>query len=133
MVIPPEYDHWFEALGFNEFSFGYAGLRIFSPTELEEGQLGYSLSSEGESLCDGKPGSWKPQWTVIGFETSLGDPIILDTSNAQILAAMHGQGSWSPYAIAKSLDVLAIALKEIKRAFTGREPRLPSRIILCLK
>jgi hypothetical protein len=121
MIIPFEYTAWFESLGFDEIAFGYAGLKLLSPDELEEGQAGYSLSEEGESLCDGKPGSWKAEWIAIGYDTSLGDPIILDTSNGQIMDAMHGEGSWEPYAIAKSLQAFAVALKEIKRASTGRE------------
>jgi hypothetical protein len=121
MIIPSKYAPWFESLGFNEISFGYVGLRIFSSTELEKGQTGYSPSSEGDFLCDGNSGSWKPEWIVIGYDTSLGDPIILDTSSAQIMTAMHGEGSWEPYSIAKSLHAFAVALQEIKRASTGRE------------
>jgi hypothetical protein len=121
MIIPPKYARWFESLGFNEFSFGYAGMKILSPVELEDGQIGYSFSAKGASLCDGKPGSWKAEWIAIGFDTSLGDPIILNTSSAQIMTAMHGEGSWMPYPIATSLDALGIVLKEIKRASTGRE------------
>jgi hypothetical protein len=109
MNVPFEYPTWFESLGFTEIAFGYAGLKLLSPAELEEGQTGYSLSDEGESLCDGKPGSWKAEWIAIGYDTSLGDPIILDTSSAQIMTAMHGEGSWEPYSIAKSLDALAVA------------------------
>jgi hypothetical protein len=121
MTIPFEYTAWFESLGFDEIAFGYAGLKLLSPAELEDGQIGYSFSATGESLCGGKQGSWKAEWIAIGYDTSLGDPIILDTSNAQIMTAMHGEGSWEPYAIAKSLHAFAIALKEIKRASTGRE------------
>ncbi len=121
MIIPSKYATWFESLGFNEIAFGYAGLKLLSPDELEEGQTGYSSSSAGEALCDGKPGSWKAEWIAIGYDTSLGDPIILDTSNAQIMTAMHGEGSWEPHPIAKSLHAFGIALKEIQRASTSRE------------
>src|SRR5579864_6181301 len=78
MNIPPQYAAWREALGLDELSFGCGGIRMFSLVEMDEAQVGYSRAEDGGSLCDGAVGSWKPKWIVIGYETGLGDPIILD-------------------------------------------------------
>jgi len=123
MKIPPAYAAWREALGFDEFNFGYSGIRVFPLSEVDEGQVGYSRAEDGRSFCDGAEGSWKPEWIVIGRDTLLGDPIMLDTSHPdlQVMTAMHGEGSWEPQPIAKSLQTLAIALRAIKDISVGRE------------
>jgi hypothetical protein len=123
MTIPPQYGPWFRALGFAEVSFGCGGLKLFAPEELEEGQVGYSRSQEGKSFCDGAPGSWKPEWIVIGYDTGLGDPIILDTSAPElpVMTAMHGEGSWEPQVIARSLEDFAAALRAFRQVAAGRE------------
>src|ERR1041385_6324606 len=110
MPPPPEYVPWLESLGFNEISFGYGGLKLFLPGELDDGQVGYSRSREGDSLCDGAAGSWKPEWTAIGYETLMGNPIILDMSGSslRVATAMHGEGAWEPDPIATSLRAFAV-------------------------
>jgi len=123
MTIPQKYIAWREALGSNGFSFGAGGIRIFRLTEIDEAQVGYSRSEDDESLCDGAEGSWKPQWIVIGYETALGDPIILDTSDPdfQVMTAVHGEGSWEPQPIAKSLGAFATTFRVIREISAGRE------------
>jgi len=121
MTIPSEYVPWLESLGFDEVSFGYGGLKLFLPDELDQGQTGYSKSPVGQPLSNGAPGSWKPEWIVIGSDTLTGDPVILDTSSRQIMMAMHGEGSWEPYPIAKSLQAFATTLGAIKQVSAGRD------------
>jgi hypothetical protein len=123
MKVPAEYATWVSGLGFTELSFGYGGVKIFTFAELEESQVGYSRSPSGESFCDGQPGSWRPEWVVIGYETSLGDPIILDTAAAdlQVKTALHGEGSWDPFPIARSLNSFGEALKAVQAASVDRE------------
>lgn len=123
MKIPDRYAAWRNALDFDDISYGVGGIRIFPLAEIDEGQIGYSRSPDGYSLCDGAEGSWKPEWIVIGYETGLGDPIILDTSNpnSQVTTAMHGEGSWEPLPIAKSLEVFAATLRAIREISVGRE------------
>jgi len=58
---------------------------------------------------------------VIGYDTLLGDPIILDTSNSTVMSAVHGEGVWEPFPIAASLQAFAFVLNAIKTASTGRE------------
>ncbi|HEY6969267.1 MAG TPA: hypothetical protein VJA94_08685 [Candidatus Angelobacter sp.] len=123
MKTPDIYLAWRESIGFDEFSLGSGGIRIFPLAEIDEAQIGYSRSAEGDSLCDGAEGSWKPKWVVIGYETGLGDPIILDTSgrNFQVMTAMQGEGSWEPRPIAKSLEAFATTLRAIRQISVGRE------------
>lgn len=123
MTIPPQYGAWFRALGFSEISYGVGGLKLFAPEELEKHQTGYSRSPEGKSLCDGAPGSWRPEWVAIGYETGLGDPIFLDTSvpGFPVMTAMHGEGSWEPEMIARSIEDFAAALRAFNQVATGRE------------
>jgi hypothetical protein len=121
--VPQEYNGWFASLPFHEVSFGYAELKLYSPAEMDEVQIGYARSVEGESLADGQPGSWKPEWIVIGNDELLGDPLILDTTNADypVMTASHGEGSWDARVIASSLDAFAFALKTIRQLSAGRE------------
>jgi hypothetical protein len=118
--MPPKYAAWL-SLGFTEISFGHAGIKLLLPEEFDDGQTGYSISAEGQSFCDGKEGSWRTEWLMIGYDTLLGDPIILETSNSTILSAIHGEGVWEPFPIAASLQAFAFALSALKTASTGRE------------
>ncbi|MBZ5508739.1 MAG: hypothetical protein LAO78_25030 [Acidobacteriia bacterium] len=122
LMIPQKYDDWFKSLGFREISFGYGGLSLCLPAEIEANQVGYSRSPEGESLCDGSSGSWKTNWVVIGNDTLTGDPLILDTGNSNfpVMTDMPGEGVWNPRLIATSLDAFAFALKTIQKVSVGR-------------
>ena len=121
MLIPQEYPAWLRSLGFTGISFGYAGIKLLLPEEFEAGQTGHSISSDNQSLCNGEDGAWKPEWLVIGSDTLIGDPIILDTSSSTIMSAMHGEGVWEPFPIAAGLPAFAFALNAIKKASVGRE------------
>ena len=121
MPMPQECAAWLKSLGFTEISFGYSGIKLLLPEEFEDGQIGYSISSDNQSLCNGEEGDWKPEWLVIGYDTLIGDPIILDTSKATVMSAMHGEGIWEPFSIAAGLPAFALALNAIKKASIGRE------------
>jgi hypothetical protein len=66
MPMPPKYAAWLQSIGFTQISFGYAGIKLLLPEEFDDGQTGYSISAEGQSFCDGKEGSWRAEWLVIG-------------------------------------------------------------------
>ena len=123
MITLAQYASWFEALGFNTVSFGYSGITLFAPGELDKQQIGYSRGADGQSFCDGRLGSWQPQWLVIGQDTLVGDPFIVDTSHpsSRVMTAMHGEGPWNPYQIARSLDVFGETLRTIRQIAVGRE------------
>src|SRR5262249_30688813 len=123
MFLPPQYASWLERLGFEEISFGYSGIKLFSPAELDERQIGYSRGADGQSFCDGRPGRWQPEWLVSGYETTCGDPICLDTSceSLPVLTAMHGQGVWDPDLVAVSLQAFGQTLQLVCEIGIGRE------------
>lgn len=83
---------------FDEISLGFGGIRLVALAELKDSQIGYSESLEGKDLCTGAPGDWRSDWVVIGEDTCVGDPLILDTSSEvlAVFTAMHGQGQWDP-------------------------------------
>ena len=123
MKIPEKYSAWRNELGFDEVSFGVGGIQLFPLHKIDEGQIGYARSEEGDSLCDGAEDSWKPEWIVIGYEIALGDPVFVDTSNPEfpVMTAMHGERTWDPLPVAKSLEAFATILRAIHGISTGRK------------
>lgn len=121
--IPASYRQWLQALPFEEISIGVGGLRFASLDELNELQIGYSSPPDGSTFCTGEAGAWQEHWVVIGQDTCLGDPVILDTSKEPIAVytAMHGAGEWDPVPIAGSLEGLSVALDIVKNLSVGRE------------
>ena len=79
----------------------YNCLFLFGANELIEEQKGYSVDpTEGEPLVD-----WPPHYVV--FASHGGDPYVLDLStsdgtDALVLTARHGEGSWEFKRVAKS-------------------------------
>lgn len=110
-------------LGLNSFSLGSSGLRIFTASEFPEGQRGYSVGVEGESLVGEEEGDWNAAWKVIGFEESFGDPIFVDekADGLPVFTAIHGTGEWNPERIADSLDSFRQILEVVSEVAVGRE------------
>lgn len=110
------------SLPFSEANLGCCGLHVYLPEEIEEGQLGYPTSPDGSSLCTGETGAWRPEWIVIGYDTGLGDPLIMDTSDPAlpVMTDMHGQGRWEPVKIAASLEIFLSAFKDLAQIAEGR-------------
>ena len=106
----------------SEVSFGYNGLTFLSADKLNDGQIGYSVDSKGNSLITGQEGDWKEEWLVIGADTLVGDPIFIDTSSnkLQVLTAGHGEGEWECIPIADSLDNFADIISELKKISVKR-------------
>lgn len=79
---------------------------IFLREEFEEGQLGYRSDGEGISFIGDNEGDWKESWHVIGYETLMGDPILVDISEKEypVMTAMHGEEDWEPQELFPSLD-----------------------------
>jgi len=109
------------SLGFDQIEFGVGGVSLFKESEVEAGQIGYSVAPDGSSLC-GKDGAWQPNWIVIGTETACGDPLIVDTADPAlpVLADFHGRGEWEPARIAISIEAFVLSLKEFARIARGR-------------
>ena len=105
-----------------EISFGYRTVKLFPVDELEEGQLGYSVGDSGEDFTGENAGDWKRSWLVIGYEDSLGDPLFVDLSAAElpVFTAAHGEGEWNPVLVASSFGGFIKALEEVERVSKGR-------------
>ncbi|HDR7794597.1 TPA: hypothetical protein QCY19_003240 [Bacillus luti] len=92
-------------------------IELFNSDEIEEGQLGYSLDEEGQSLIGSAEGDWKEGWIVIGIDSYLGDPIFVDSNdeNCPVYTAMHAEGQWEPECIVERIEDLIEKLKSISK------------------
>lgn len=122
MTIPTPYLALISSLPATEVSFGAGGIRLLTAGEFEEGQVGYSVDPDGSSLCGEAIGEWKSSWLVIGFETGVGDPVLVDTSDPKlaVLSAMHGEGAWNPRPVAISIEAFGKIFLEFRRIAEGR-------------
>jgi hypothetical protein len=120
--LPSRYPDRLRAFAAQEISYGTGGLKLFSLPEIDAGQVGYSVSSDGEYLCTGDPGTWRQNWIVIGYETSCGDPLFMDSSDDQlpVFTAMHGEGSWEPRRVAISLEIFVFSFNAFAQIANGR-------------
>lgn len=122
MTIPTPYLALISSLPATEVSFGAGGIRLLTAGEFEEGQVGYSVDPDGSSLCGEAIGEWKSSWLVIGFETGVGDPVLVDTSDPKlaVLSAMHGEGAWDPRPVAISIEAFGKIFLEFRRIAEGQ-------------
>ena len=122
MKLPDKYYEVRKSLPVAEVNFGVGGVKLFSVAELDEGQIGYSVTSDGKSLYGDETGSWQRSWVVIGYETACGDPLFIDThaSALPVFTAIHGEGEWEPVQIAPSLETFAKCIEEFSRISVGR-------------
>ena len=122
MITPPRYTALRASLPSSEVSFGCGGLHLFDVSEIEGGQVGYSVASDGTSLCGHRNGAWKASWVVIGYETACGDPLFIETGDPAlpVLTAIHGVGTWAPVAVSISLNAFWASLEEFARISAGR-------------
>lgn len=103
----------------------YAGeeitIELFNSEEIEEGQVGYSITDNGESLMSNEEGSWQESWIVIGLDSYIGDPIFVDTKDigCAVYTAEHGEGMWTPVLVAESIEKVIQVVKEKKIAEEG--------------
>jgi len=122
MTLPDRYNKVRETLSSTEVSYGCGGIKLFSGAEVEDGQIGYSVSPDGSSLCSDEAGAWQANWVVIGYETACGDPLFTDIDAAAlpVFTAIHGQGAWEPVQIAASIEAFAKCIEEFSRISVGR-------------
>jgi hypothetical protein len=120
--LPSRYNEVRAALPVDEVAYGSGGIKLFRAAEIEQGQVGYSVAPDGKSLCSRDRGAWRPNWTVIGYETACGDPLFIDTDDSAlpVLTAIHGEGSWEPQPVAISFDAFVRSLEEFARISEGR-------------
>lgn len=121
--VPTAYRDLVAALPSLNLSFGSGGIKLFTVSEIQEGQIGYSVDRDGRSLCGNAPGDWRLLWLTIGYDTGLGDPILIDSSKPSlpVFTAIRGDGSWNPMQIAVSLEAFCKIFLEFARIAKGRE------------
>jgi hypothetical protein len=125
MTTPEWYAEWRATLDFESVDYGTGGLLLFTPEDVPQGQLGYTVTTDGRSLVGVGPGDWRPEWVVIGYETACGDPIFASQESPHpVFTAMHGQGSWDPQLVAQSLEVFRDCLLLFQRFAIGRNGQL---------
>ena len=117
MKLPDSYLKARRALPVNEISFGVGGIKLFTADEIEEGQVGYRVTSDGKSLCSEEQGAWMPSWIAIGYETACGDPLFIETAEPSlpVLTAMHGEGTWEPMPVAISFEAFAESFRDFAK------------------
>ncbi|KZD36807.1 hypothetical protein MHH66_20960 [Bacillus sp. FSL H8-0492] len=89
-------------------------IELFNSEEIEEGQIGYRITDNGESLMSDEEESWQEGWIVIGLDSYIGDPIFVDTKDiaCAVYTAEHGEGIWNPVLVAESIDQVIQAVKQ---------------------
>ncbi|WP_059304461.1 hypothetical protein [Bacillus cereus] len=89
-------------------------IELFNSEEIEEGQIGYRITGDGENLMSGEEGSWQEGWIVIGLDSYIGDPIFVDTKDegCAVYTAEHGDGIWNPVLVAVSIEQVIQAVKQ---------------------
>lgn len=110
-------------IAFESVSFGYTTVNLYPTEELEDAQVGYSVSDSGESFTGEKEGDWRKEWFVIGSEDLCGDPIFVELTKPElpVFTAIHGEGDWNPVLIASSFKAFINALEEIEHVAQGRQ------------
>jgi hypothetical protein len=122
MKLPDNYVKARQTLPLSEISFGVGGIKLLTAEEMEEGQVGYRVTPNGKSLCSEEEGAWQPSWVVIGYETSCGDPLFIDTAEAKlpVLSAMQGEGTWEAMPVASSFTAFVESFREFEGIARGR-------------
>lgn len=105
-----------------DISIGYSEINFIQLDDIENAQIGYSVSENGKSLIGNKNGDWKGNWIVIASD-NLGDPIFVDSedSNLSVYTSQHGQGEWEETKIASSLINFSEILNNLHKLSVGRE------------
>ncbi|WP_028402345.1 hypothetical protein [Ectobacillus panaciterrae] len=95
----------FQNLAGEEYELDEMTVSLFTEEEIYDGQLGYSIDSEGNSLIGENEGDWKASWLVIGQDVYFGDPIFIDVlqTGCPVYTAMHGEGDWESILLSNTL------------------------------
>lgn len=104
-------------------------VRLIPAAELLKEQEGFALE-EGKLISAPRPNGWRREWIIIGHSALLGDPYVLDVSEADaegdcpVYAAMSGTDVWEPKVCAAGfatfLRILAVGL-EVARDFSSSD------------
>ncbi|WP_432671545.1 hypothetical protein [Flavobacterium sp. SM2513] len=103
-------------------SIGYSEINIFKLENIEEEQIGYSVTQSGKLLVGKNNGDWKKNWIVIATD-NMGDPIFVDIENPNlpVFISEHGNGEWEENSIAISIDNFSRIMNDLKHISINRE------------
>lgn len=104
-------------------SLGAGGVDLFAAEELDDAQVGYAVSPDGERLTGTGEDDWQAGWLAVGIETTCGDPLFIDLAAPEmpVYTAMHGMGYWEPQPVADSAEAFFRSLELVRAAAAGRE------------
>lgn len=96
-------------------------VRLIPASELEQEQVGFSLTEGGELITSPTANGWRPSWVIVAHSSLLGDPYFLDTASPDaegdcpVYTAMSGTDSWKPRLCASSfalfIRILAVGME----------------------
>ncbi|HEX3597002.1 MAG TPA: SMI1/KNR4 family protein [Polyangiaceae bacterium] len=96
-------------------------IQLIPATELEQAQIGFSLTADGSLISAHSPAGWRPAWVIVATSALLGDPYFLDTSkpdaegDCPVYTAMSGTEVWQPRLCASTfalfLKILAVGME----------------------
>ncbi|GAA0328258.1 hypothetical protein GCM10008967_18430 [Bacillus carboniphilus] len=81
-------------------------VHLFIKEEFKDGQIGYRVDEDGNSLLGEDEGDWIDDWHVIGYDEEIGDPIFVDITKVDypVYTAAHGEGDWEPELLFESMS-----------------------------
>ncbi len=102
---------------------GYSEIHLVSPAEIENLQTGFSVKPDGQDRTGECEGDWLKEWTVIGYDGLIGDPIFVDSSNPQfpVYTAAHGQGHWEADLVSGTFGGFLQILERLRVLSVGRD------------
>ncbi|HDX9577536.1 TPA: hypothetical protein ROX88_001029 [Bacillus pseudomycoides] len=101
----------------NEIEWKSMYIELFYSTEIQDGQIGYSIDLDGQKLTSDKEGDWRAEWVVIGLDSYVGDPVFVDMNDIHcpVYTVQHGEGFWEPIRIADSVEEMIKEFKKITK------------------
>ncbi len=118
---PEWYSEWRVTLDIDTVDYGVGGIRLFRSDEVPQGQVGFAIASDGESLVGIGNADWRPEWVVIGYETAGGGPIFASAGDAASCLQRHARrGRLGAKLVAPSLGVLTQCVRKLKAFAWGR-------------
>jgi len=98
-----------------EVYFGPQGFKFFSSTdEKEEIEPQFTQSTESES--------WDEHWTLVGLDTELGDPYIVNTLDNQVYTAIFNIDTWELIPVASTFESFVACMSVIRSVIQQNQP-----------
>jgi hypothetical protein len=122
LIIPKNLIELIKNNTIKNVSLGYDRFCLFDVDNIKNGQIGYSVDREGNSLTTEQRGSWQANWLVIGFQENCGDPFFIDIASDEfpVYTSING-GEWDLTMVADSYTNFIEILTNLKKLSKDRE------------